>query len=242
MANPYFQFKQFIIYHDRSAMKVTTDACLFGAWCATEIQTTAHAARKIKILDIGTGTGLLSLMIAQKNACCIDAVEIDKQAAEQATENIDRSLWKQKIIVHTTDVLKFSGLVTYDIIVSNPPFYEHELLPTDDKKNLAHHNAGLKFTGLAGLIKNHLTATGSFYLLLPYKRKKETEIILQKEGLHLHKKIIVSPSAMHAPSRVMFKGSFEPAISDEKQLVIKNESGQYSNEFISLLKDYYLYL
>ncbi|MDQ6609132.1 MAG: 50S ribosomal protein L11 methyltransferase, partial [Bacteroidota bacterium] len=97
MPNTYFSFKQFTIYQDRCAMKVTTDGCLFGSWCANEIYKLIHS--QVYLLDIGAGTGLLSLMIAQKNKCVIDAIEIDKEAAMQAIENISASPWNKKIYV-----------------------------------------------------------------------------------------------------------------------------------------------
>jgi tRNA1Val (adenine37-N6)-methyltransferase len=119
-------------------MKVTTDACLFGAWVAKEINN-----EKILInnyLDIGTGTGLLSLMIAQKNSSVkIDSIEIDKEAAEQALENVNASSWKERINVIHADAKDFAFTKKYDLIVSNPPFYENELKSPDEKKNMAHH-------------------------------------------------------------------------------------------------------
>src|SRR5215213_7485932 len=110
MPNSFFKFKQFTVHHDRCAMKVTTDACVFGAWSAEEIR---HLDPK-QILDIGVGSGLLSLMIAQKNEAAIDAVEIDKEAAEQARENIQASPWKDHIHVTNENVLHLDTEKKYD--------------------------------------------------------------------------------------------------------------------------------
>jgi len=141
MANPFFQFKQFIVYHDRCAMKVTTDSCVFGAWVAGDM---AREERKITTaLDIGSGTGLLSLMIAQKNDLDIDAVEIDKEASLQSQENIAASPWKDRIQVENEDARQFRGVSKYDCIVSNPPFYENELTSERKTKNIAHHSEEL---------------------------------------------------------------------------------------------------
>src|SRR6188472_471230 len=107
MPNPYFQFKQFTIYHERCAMKVTTDACLFGSWCAEEIKKDTGETERKNLLEIGAGSGLLSLMIAQKNNCRIEAIEIDDDAAQQAKENIRSSPWIEQIILHHNDVLDF---------------------------------------------------------------------------------------------------------------------------------------
>src|SRR6266446_1218624 len=121
MANPYFQFKQFIINQDRCAMKATTDGCLFGGWVACEIKN-----EKLKIknaLDVGAGTGVLSLMFAQKNPLAIiDAVEIDEDAYEQANRNIAASAFTNMINVIRGDIRSFSFTKKYDVIISNPPF------------------------------------------------------------------------------------------------------------------------
>src|SRR4051812_47572749 len=114
MPNSYFKFKQFTVYHDRCAMKVTTDACFFGAWAAKELLESTNIATNL--LDIGTGTGLLSLMIAQKNDLLIDAVEIDKEAAEQAKENISSSPWKKNIHIFNQDITKLKAECKYNII------------------------------------------------------------------------------------------------------------------------------
>ncbi|HEX5652644.1 MAG TPA: methyltransferase, partial [Chitinophagaceae bacterium] len=130
MANSWFRFKQFTIHQDRCAMKVTTDACLFGAWVTEQILnadklTPITEARKI--LDIGTGSGLLALMLAQQTAHSIDALEIDQQAFEQARENIQASSWPDSIAMIHADARTFQPEFHYDIIISNPPFYEKEL-------------------------------------------------------------------------------------------------------------------
>ena len=242
MANPYFRFKQFTIYHDRCAMKVTTDSCLFGSWCAEEIRNENKKEETKTVLDIGSGSGLLSLMIAQKNDCFIDAVEIDKGAAEQAKENVAASPWKDRINVHQINALDFSHHKSYDVVISNPPFYENELESPDNKKNTAHHGEGLKLSQLIVLIKKQLVTGGSFYLLLPYKRKTEIEKIIADENLFIQKKMIVSQSLVHLPFRLMIKGINTPSTIEEKQIFITGEQKQYSQEFIAYLKDYYLYL
>jgi tRNA1Val (adenine37-N6)-methyltransferase len=123
-------------------MKVTTDACLFGAWCAVEIKNIG--VKPETGLDIGTGTGLLSLQIVQKNDLAIDAIEVDREAALQAKENMVCSAWKNKIEVINVDAMKFNSPKKYDVIFSNPPFYEFELQSSNAKRNLAHHGHGLK--------------------------------------------------------------------------------------------------
>ena len=242
MPNPYFQFKQFTIHHDRCAMKVTTDSCLFGSWCAEEIKNGNNKDETKKILDIGTGSGLLSLMIAQKNDRFIDAIEMDEAAAQQAKENVAASAWKDLINVHQINALDHSYQQLYDVIISNPPFYENELESPDNKKSIAHHGEGLRLSPLIALIKRQLASDGSFYLLLPHKRKTEIEKIISKENLFLEKKILVSQSAAHLPFRLMIKGTAEPSVLEEKQIFIRGAQNQYSKKFIDYLKDYYLHL
>ena len=242
MPNPYFQFKQFTIYHDRCAMKVTTDACLFGSWCAMDIENDAKNKGVKNAFEIGSGSGLLSLMVAQKTDCIIEAIEIDEEASQQGKENVAASPWKKKITVIADDVLAFDFSKQYDIIFSNPPFYENELASGNLKKNTAHHSLGLKLSALAALIKRQLYASGSFYLLLPYKRMEEAEKILKEENLYLTKKIIVHQSLSHDPFRIMIKGGHVEAVREEERIFIGDNTGGYTKEFIGLLGDYYLHL
>lgn len=240
MPNTYFQFKQFTVHHDRCAMKVTTDSCVFGAWCAQQIKNGTTGNKTL--LDIGTGTSLLSLMIAQKNDLLIDAVEIDTDAAAQAKENITSSPWKNNITVFHNDILSFQPNKKYDFIISNPPFYENELASGKHKKDLAHHSYGLSLAQLLYFIKNHLAADGQFFLLLPYKRMKETEDLILKHELFIHTKLIVQQSVTHSPFRIVIKASRKNIPSNEVHLSITDENRHYTQDFIALLKDYYLHL
>lgn len=241
MPNPYFKFKQFTVHHDRCAMKVTTDSCFFGAWVAREMQN-----EKLKIkntLDIGAGTGLLSLMIVQKNEIDIDAVEIDESASRQAKENIEASPWKDRIRVFNEDILAFQTAKKYDCIVSNPPFYENELASEQLKKNIAHHSEQLTISQVLKFIKEHLEADGVFFLMLPFKRKEEVERLLGKNELHVMSSIILSQSIKHSPFRMIIKGATKATVQGDSIAVsIWDEHQQYTSQFVELLKDYYLYL
>ncbi|HEY0356693.1 MAG TPA: methyltransferase [Flavisolibacter sp.] len=241
MPNPYFQFKQFIVHHDRCAMKVTTDACLFGAWIAKEL---VHTGSKNKnLLDIGTGTGLLSLMVVQENDMQIDAVEIDAAAAEQAQENIEASPWKERIHVINENIIHTSSNMKYDAIMCNPPFYENELASPRDQKNLAHHSSELKLQQVMDIIRNRLKPGGRFYLLLPFKRHEESIELMDRSGAFFIKQVIVKPTPAHSPIRLMACCSFSKNENTEVvELAIRNEGQEYSPEFTSLLRNYYLYL
>jgi tRNA1Val (adenine37-N6)-methyltransferase len=225
-------------------MKVTTDACLFGAWVAKEVgsqQSTVDC-----VLDIGTGTGLLALMVAQKNeAVLIDAVEIDKEAADQANENAALSPWKERLNVINKDVKCFSFRHKYDLIISNPPFYENEIRSATDSKNVAHHSENLTLEELLLIIKSHLASRGSFFLLLPYKRNEEVKRVFKDHQLHISKILLVKQSVKHDYFRIMLKGKRNHKPGHEtiiEEMSILDYQQRYSPEFLSLLKDYYLHL
>lgn len=241
MPNPYFRFKQFTVFHDRCAMKVTTDACLFGAWCAEDLHATAGLVSSV--LDIGTGSGLLSLMLAQQLPCPIDAVEIDAAAAVQAAQNFRASPWPGRLQAFRADIRVWPETKKYGCIISNPPFYENELPSPDAQRNTAHHSQNLKLGELLQIIAARLELTGVFYLLLPYKRKGEALQWLQRHALFAEKMVAVQASESHAPFRLMLQGG--PAarqIPVEEQLVIRDAQGAYTGRFAALLKNYYLYL
>lgn len=244
MANNYFRFKQFTIQQDKAAMKVTTDGCLFGAWVAKQIGEQPITA--VQLLDIGTGTGILSLMMAQKNPdCSIDTVEIDNNAYEQANENIIASPWKENIKVFHADIKSFEPGKKYDTIFSNPPFYENELKAEDEKRNIAHHDGGLSFNELFAIIKQRLTPEGHFYLLLPYKRNEEIRNLFREHQLELSQLIFVKQSVNHGYFRIMLCGRPPSEKKGEtviEEMAIKDNNDNYTPGFVSLLKDYYLYL
>jgi len=243
MPHSYFQFKQFTIHQDRCAMKVTTDGSLFGAWVAGEIE---NGKSKVEsVLDIGTGTGLLALMLAQKINAEIDCIEIDKDAAQQAKENAEDSPWKESINVINADVKSFQFEKKYDLIISNPPFYEKEIRSSKDNKNIAHHSDELKLDELLRIIKSNLSHRGSFYLLLPYKRNEEIKKLLKDHQLQIEKIVFVKQSTKHDYFRIMLKGKLNTVENEETEfdeISISDDNQKYTDEFIDLLKDYYLNL
>jgi tRNA1Val (adenine37-N6)-methyltransferase len=241
MANTYFQFKQFTIHQDRSAMKITTDSCLFGAWVAEEVGGLRSEVRSI--LDIGAGTGLLSLMLAQQVNASITAIEIDKDAFEQASENIAASPWQNKISIILADIKDFIPEYKYDCIISNPPFYENEWQSGDVQKNIAHHSHQLLLDDLLAIIGNLLKPGGTFYLLLPYKRHDELMKLFNQKNIFIAKKILIRQTEGHDYFRFIIKAKFEDAgetITEE--ISIRDTKNDYTIAFTTLLKDYYLYL
>jgi len=222
-------------------MKVTTDSCLFGAWVAEQIR--SHGPEKGAILDIGAGTGLLSLMLAQKTNSPITSVEIDKDSFVQASENINASPWKERITIVHSDIKDFTPPVYYDVIISNPPFYEKEWPSDNSKRNTAHHSSELLVEDLLDIIIATLTPNGKFYLLLPYKRQEELIKLFDQKQIAVLQKILVRQTGDHTYFRMMIEGSLgRSADTITTEMAIKNKNNEYTKEFTALLKDYYLYI
>ncbi|MDB5222805.1 MAG: methyltransferase [Chitinophagaceae bacterium] len=222
-------------------MKVCTDACIFGAWVAEKIS--ACLLPVGSCLDIGTGTGLLSLLFAQKNSnTIIDAVEIEKNAYKQAKENFFNSKWNNRLQIFHTDVKNFVSEKKYDLVICNPPFYEKELLSNEKNKNIAKHDEGLMLKDLIAVVKKHLTKTGYFALLLPYHRIKYFEELAEENNFFLREKLLIRQTPSHNFFRgILFFGNNKETIKIN-ELIIKNDDGNYTEAFTDLLKEYYLKL
>ena len=234
MPNSYFQFKQFTIQQDKSAMKVCTDSCILGAWSVKHI----HGAKKI--LDIGAGTGLLSLMLAQKSESLIDSIELDPESAAQALENITVSPWHTRIRLLEGNVLHYPLPPDYDFIISNPPFFESDLRSPMEKKNKAKHNETLTLDELTVVIRKHLKITGTFSILLPHHRSDYFEKLASTNEFFLLEKLTVRQTSAHQPFRsICLFGFQKPKTINSMELVIKNENGKYTSEFVDLMSDYY---
>lgn len=222
-------------------MKVCTDASVFGAWVAEKIINSKLPVADC--LDVGTGTGLLPLMLVQKNPeTIIDAVEIEENAYEQAKENFTNSKWNRRLNIFHTDVMNFAPRKKYDLIITNPPFYENELLSEEKNKNLAMHDKGLTLDNLITIIKTHLASTGCFAILLPFYRIKYFEDMASHNNFFLQEKVLIRQT----PSHNFFRGIlfFSNINADVKtnELTIKNNEDMYTQQFTELLKDYYLKL
>ena len=236
MSNNYFAFKQFTVWQSDCALKVCTDACLFGAWASHQLTSNPP----ISILDIGTGTGLLSLQLAQKlPSAFIDAVELDPAAAAQASQNAAATTFN--IQVYNADIKNYGGK-KYQHIISNPPFFENDLKSEHALKNQAMHSTTLTLQNLFTCVNDLLEPLGSFSVLLPFARANEVEGLAQSHGFTVAHKAVVQQTPNHAPFRVMYifgKTAFMEA--SETSIVIK-ENEQYTPAFTSYLKDYYLFL
>lgn len=241
MPNPYFQFKQFVVYQQKCAMKVCTDACIFGSYISLKEKNGSN--NETNILDIGTGTGLLSLMIAQKVKGNIEAVEIDEKAFEQSQENFINSAWRSRLSVYHGDIKRLTFTKKYHLIVSNPPFFEKSLKSSDYQKNFAKHTTSLSYSELAAIASGNLMEKGKFYILLPFNEFKVFANIATRNRLSLIEKIHIRQNE-HSPCLrtigVFIKAPGEAAPIEEL-INIKDNKG-YTASFTKLLNDYYLYL
>ena len=218
-------------------MKVCTDACLLGAYTASKLQGTEK-----NILDIGAGTSLLSLMLAQKSSAHIDAVELNEAAAAEASANVVASPWASQVNVLHIAIQSFEPGKKYDLIISNPPFFEADLRSADQTKNDAKHDSGLTLSDLIHIITKLLSDNGTAALLLPFARTNFVTSLATDAGLFVQSILKVKPSPVHDFFRtILVLGKTEKHFINE-ELCIHNEQREYSAGFTSLLKDYYLKL
>lgn len=219
-------------------MKVCTDSCLFGAWAADKIERKFIEPKSI--LDIGTGTGLLSLMCAQKCATKIDAIEIDKDSYLQAKANFSASKWSPRLQIIHADANTQTDDKKYDFIICNPPFYENDLISSDKRKNIAKHHEALTLEDLIAIVQNRLSKNGSFAVLLPFHRVDYFKKLAIGNNFFVADELHVKQTPAHSCFRgfLFFKREKAPSIIQE--LIIKDKEGKYTAEFNYFLQDYYL--
>ncbi|WP_280866790.1 tRNA1(Val) (adenine(37)-N6)-methyltransferase [Lunatimonas salinarum] len=238
MGGSVFQFKQFTLHQDRCAMKFSTDTALLGAL--------AKATAPLRILDVGTGTGALAIMLAQRyKEAQISAVEIDSHASEQARSNALMSPWANRIEVLNQPFQKFceAGHGFFDLIVSNPPYYASHLTSADSRRNTALHQHSLSFFELAKGVQALLTEKGLFWIILPPRQMADFELVASGFGLWGVAKIQVYDRdgkpilrEVQAFSRRLSEGNTPPGT-----LLIRDSEGQYSFAYKELLRPYLLH-
>ncbi len=233
-----FHFKQFSIQQDACAMKVSLDACLLGALCQVE-----HSKR---ILDIGTGTGLLALMAAQRSDAQIDAVELDEAAATQAQENVDNSPFLSQVTVHRQNIKSYDATLAYDVILCNPPFFSGHLKGPDPQRNQARHNDGLSFEDLSLCISQQLHTNGTAWVLLPCSEFQRFSAHAHKANLLTDQQWLIASRPQKSPHRTVIALKHQAQVKSEpspKSFYVHHENGpHYTDEFKALLCDYYLKL
>jgi tRNA1Val (adenine37-N6)-methyltransferase len=240
MANTFFKFKQFTVNQAHCAMKVCTDACIQGAFTA---QYLADGHLTVSdILDIGAGTGLLSLMLAQQVNATITAVELDPGAAQQAIENFNTSPWAGRLFLAQQDVRKMDVKVKYDFIISNPPFYEVALKSGHAQKDQAMHATNLSYKELIAAIDQYLQPSGQVSVMLPYVQFEEFRVLAQAAGYYLLQVMHIRQSVHHGYFRATGIFGKTPAATITQELAIYDAGNVYTSAFVQLLQPYYLYL
>lgn len=230
MANDYFRFKQFTISQDKCAMKVGTDGTLLGAW----------AQGGQKILDIGTGTGLIAIMMAQRfPEAKVTGVDIDSSAVEQAWENVRQSPFADRINIEEADVCQYTG--EYDCIVSNPPFFENSLVCPDSQRSMARHDTGLSYKNLFKAVKSLLTNEGVFSMVVPYDYKTRIYEEAALNGFFLHREWSVQTTPRKKPKRLLLAFALHSTESIDTGVgLIEDAPGLRSSWYTKLTSSFYL--
>ena len=237
--NKPFYFKEFTIDQDKTAMKVGTDAVLLGAWCSLETCPDT-------ILDVGSGTGLISLMMAQRSdAETIDAVEIDPNAFEQSVANFEKSDWSDRLFCYHSSFQDFSEEMKeedeeYDLIISNPPFYNDNFETNDTSRNTARFTSALSFKELLDSTSKILSDSGIFTIIIPFKEQTVFVSLAAKYKLYLNRVCSVRGTESSEIKRSMLEFSFYQKEVEETTLVIEKARHKYTQEYINLTKDFYL--
>ena len=230
MSNPYFSFKQFDIRQDRCAMKVGTDGVLLGAW--------AEGGRRI--LDIGTGTGLVALMMAQRYADAeVTGIEIDDEAAAQAKENAATSPFTERVSIHNVSLQDFNAGITYDAITCNPPFYDNSLICPDDSRTTARHTTSLSYHTLIEHCADLLSDDGTLSIIIPTEYLSKIESECAYASLFIHKKLFVRTTEKKAPKRVMLAIGKNRTDNTSCETAILSKDGKRSEWYTQLTNDFY---
>lgn len=232
MGQSVFHFKQFSIYQEKSAMKVCTDSCVFGAWIPLE---GAH-----RILDIGSGTGLLSLMMAQRSEAFIEAIEPHLASFEESIYNINQSAWANRIQVFFDRIESFKSNTPFDLIVSNPPFFVNHLKSTIDERNQAWHEDAMPMEVLAKFAKTNCTQNGKTVVLYPVKEADQFKAIMTSMGWYLIHRLSICKQEGDVPFRVaqVFAREAKPLIEETLALKIRT-SDLATAAFKRWLEPYY---
>ena len=296
MSNSWFQFKQFLVSQEKSALRVGTDGVLLGAWCRVpdncEMETKDQsmeqgdtengdlATRRLgdwgtrglgtedwrlktgdrnpelesgeketgendkiaRILDVGTGTGVVALMLAQRSVAQIHAIEINKEACEDAANNFRNSPWKERLVLFPADFNDFcqSDSNQYDLVVSNPPFFKRSLKSADSASAMARHDVSLSFMQLISGAKKLLNKTGRLAVIIPIEAFDDFRETARLCGFYLSRKTVVIPKTGKIPKRVLLEFSVAAVYPTTDELVILVSNGQYSGAFKELTNEFYL--
>lgn len=231
-----FKFKHFTVNQDKCAMKVGTDGVLLGAWTSME-------RNPYSVLDIGTGTGVIALMLAQRSkAETIDALEIEENAYEQCVENFENSQWNDRLFCYHASLQEFALEIddTYDLIVSNPPFYTTENKSKITQRDLARFEDAMPFSHLVACTAKLLSEDGSFCVIIPYNELEKFTQLAKDQNLYPSKILNVKGNPKSSFKRSLLEFTFQEANPIVKELTIEIERHHYTPEYIALTKDFYI--
>ena len=227
MSNPYFQFKQFTVWHDRCAMKVGTDGVLLGAWC--------HVDGAKKALDVGTGSGLIALMIAQRNPeLQVLGIDIDVDSVTQAQENSLRSPFAQQLNIQLLNLKVLEVLHNYDLVVSNPPFYTEDTVSPQEERSAARNVKSLPFKLLIERAVELMKEDGLFSVIIPYSEASQFILDASAVGLKLYRRCDVKATPEKAYKRTLLEFGLQDRESQFEELILNSE------KFKTLVQDFYL--
>lgn len=234
MANTWFRFKQFTIRQDRSAFKVGTDGVLLGAW--------ADVAGVQTVLDVGTGAGLLALMIAQRSEAAVTAIDVDLPSLDQARENTAMSPWKNRITLLHSSLQDFMPGQRFDLVLTNPPFFQDSKQPDNRGRQISRHNTMLSLEDLVNKISGLMLDEGKFCLILPVEESRIFERIGAESGFHLHRLLRVRPTPNHSEKRRLMEYRLYPAekVHDDELIIERGARHDYTERYRELTGDFYL--
>ena len=231
-----FHFKQFSLYHHRSSMKVGTDAIILAVW--------ADTASVESILDVGSGSGIISLLLAARCNARIHAVEIDNASVEESAENFRNSAFSDRLSVQKEGFIEYVNNYSsfYDLIISNPPFFnDYSFKPEEESRKNARHADTLDFAQLCSGVSKLLTTTGKFCLVLPQSEKQHFLKMASRFHLHLQKQLNISPIRNQAANRVNLQMGFQkPEKIITENYTIRENDLTFTAQHITFLKDYYI--
>ena len=245
MGSPNFRFKQFTVWHDRCAMKVGTDGVLLGAWCPLA---TATSEGEYKVLDIGTGSGLIALMLAQRatsiddTPIVIDTIDIDAGAAEQAKFNFEQSPWSKLLRIYQSSLQEWQSEKEYDLIVSNPPYFQSSLKNPDAQRATARHTDSLSYSELIKHSGRLLKNNGMLALVLPIEAEEEILSLAAAAGLLPTHITYVHTKPGKPAKRILIalrKGDANGNV-ESKHFYIESEDSPRSEEYRKLTEEFYL--
>lgn len=232
----HFRFKKFTVAHARSTMKVGTDAVLLGAW--------VHVGNAQQMLDIGTGSGTIALMVAQRSVdtANIDAVEIEETDALQAEENFTSSPWRSRIHLHHVAIQQFRPYKYYDVIISNPPYFNNSQKPPDTKRHQARHTITLPYDELIAATLRLLNTDGSFNVILPFTEGLHFIDMAKQQGLFCSRQFSFRTKAQKPIERWLLEFRKTEITLETGEIVLYKDNEKWSDEYVNLTSDFYLKL